>query len=231
MTGFDFFIILIGILLVVASFLFGEKISGDDKEENLKNSNSQLDEEKILSLQRMIESNMKGLSENAIQETEQQLNTITNEKIMAINDFANELLEKINQNHTEVVFLYNMLNEKEESLKKFMLHKDTVIVEKQPNNDTVSDTVSHTDSVSEANEKEQRKTKIEGINEEEAALLNSFSVSPDENTMLLGNQNVRRGNHNEEILRLHSQGMTITQIAKELHLGKGEVSFVVNLNQ
>lgn len=225
MTGFDFFIVLIGILLVVASFLFGEKISGDDKEENFKSSNSQLDEEKILSLQRMIETNMKGLSESAIQETEKQLNTITNEKIMAISDFANELLEKINQNQTEVVFLYNMLNEKEESLKKFMLNKDTVITENQSNNDTVLETKGK------ERDEQKEKSTIEGINEEEAALLSSFSISSDESTLSLGNDTVRRGNRNEEILQLHSQGMTITQIAKKLHLGKGEVSFVVNLNQ
>jgi len=36
-------------------------------------------------------------------------------------------------------------------------------------------------------------------------------------------------NNNQEIMRLYAQGKSITEIAKTLDLGKGEVSFVLNL--
>ena len=45
--------------------------------------------------------------------TEDQMNRLCNEKIMAIDEFSKQLLEKIENNHKEVVFMYNMLNEKE----------------------------------------------------------------------------------------------------------------------
>ena len=37
-------------------------------------------------------------------------------------------------------------------------------------------------------------------------------------------------NNNQEIMKLYAQGKSITEIAKTLDLGKGEVSFVINLN-
>ncbi len=52
--------------------------------------------------------------------TEEQMNRLCNEKIMAIDEFSGQLLGKIEQNQQEVVFMYNLLNEKKNEISKIM---------------------------------------------------------------------------------------------------------------
>ncbi len=44
--------------------------------------------------------------------TEERMNRLCNDKIMAVDEFSQQILEKIDANHQEVVFMYNMLSEK-----------------------------------------------------------------------------------------------------------------------
>lgn len=52
----------------------------------------------------------------SIERTERAMERVTNEKIMAINEYSDTVLEEINKNHKEVVFLYDMLNDKHDNL-------------------------------------------------------------------------------------------------------------------
>ncbi len=53
----------------------------------------------------------------AMEKTERSMERVTNEKIMAVNEYSDTVLEEINKNHQEVLFLYDMLNDKHENLK------------------------------------------------------------------------------------------------------------------
>lgn len=53
----------------------------------------------------------------AIEKTERSMERLTNEKIMAVNEYSDTVLDEINKNHKEVLFLYDMLNDKHENLK------------------------------------------------------------------------------------------------------------------
>lgn len=53
----------------------------------------------------------------AIEKTERSMERVANEKIMAVNEYSDTVLEEINKNHKEVLFLYDMLNDKHENLK------------------------------------------------------------------------------------------------------------------
>lgn len=53
----------------------------------------------------------------AMEKSERSMDRITNEKMMAVNEYSDTVLEQINKNHKEVVFLYDMLNDKHENLK------------------------------------------------------------------------------------------------------------------
>lgn len=55
-----------------------------------------------------------------LDKTEYKLDQMSNEKIMSLDDFSKEILEKIKNNHEEVVFLYNLSNEKEDTLKRLL---------------------------------------------------------------------------------------------------------------
>lgn len=56
--------------------------------------------------------------ENVVVETTNLLNRRSNEKIMEFDEFSSQLMAKINHNHDEVVFMYNMLTEKEKEWKE-----------------------------------------------------------------------------------------------------------------
>lgn len=54
----------------------------------------------------------------AMEKTERSMERVTNEKIMAVNEYSDTVLEEINKNHKEVLFLYDMLNDKHDNLKE-----------------------------------------------------------------------------------------------------------------
>ncbi|MDE6364901.1 MAG: helix-turn-helix domain-containing protein [Lachnospiraceae bacterium] len=62
--------------------------------------------------------------EYAVEKTERASERISNEKIMAINEYSETVLADINKSHQEVMFLYDMLNDKHNNLKETVKHVD-----------------------------------------------------------------------------------------------------------
>ncbi len=62
--------------------------------------------------------------EYAVEKTERASERISNEKIMAISEYSDTVLADINKSHQEVVFLYDMLNDKHNNLKETVKHVD-----------------------------------------------------------------------------------------------------------
>ena len=52
----------------------------------------------------------------SIEKTERAMERVANEKRMAVNEYSDTVLEEINKNHKEVTFLYDMLNDKHDTL-------------------------------------------------------------------------------------------------------------------
>ena len=75
------------------------------------------------------------LTEEEVDKFEEKLAHLSNEKIMAVTEFSDQILEKIDHNHNEVVFLYDMLNEKENEMKEFVqeIDKSKVVLEELAN--------------------------------------------------------------------------------------------------
>lgn len=55
--------------------------------------------------------------EYAMEKTERSLERLSNEKIMAVSDYSDTVMQEIHKNHEEVMFLYDMLNDKQANLK------------------------------------------------------------------------------------------------------------------
>ena len=62
---------------------------------------------------------LSAISEDKLGGFADKMSEIANDKMLAINDMSGQLMEKIEQNHKEVIFLYDMLNEKSDYLKDF----------------------------------------------------------------------------------------------------------------
>lgn len=121
----DIILVVVGLIIIVISFVISENDKDDEKEipvpvitkELLESSIDDLNEVIIKKFDRKFEERW----EETIADADDQMGQISNEKIMAVHDFSAEVLEKINQNHEDVIFLYKMLNDKEEELKQMAL--------------------------------------------------------------------------------------------------------------
>lgn len=54
--------------------------------------------------------------ENVKEQTEISLDKLSNQKMLEMNEYSDTILQEINRNHNEVMFLYDMLNEKKKEI-------------------------------------------------------------------------------------------------------------------
>lgn len=198
-------IILFSCFLVDKSPVQKEALSGDGKEL----PGPKLTEEEESKLRDKIDSIVTDAVQDTVNRTEDELSRMSNEKIIAVDDFSNQVIEKISQNHEEVVFLYNMLNEKENEIKKTISQIDDThekLKTGSQENKTEPETVpGNTGSVRNENALNQSKQVIKRV-----------PLEPGEN-------------NNQKILELYEQGNSIMEISKSLELGQGEVKLVIDL--
>lgn len=140
----EIILLIIGAGVFAASFILPEKKRKASEGEAGGLSQKQIKE--------MVEKELEGTREKisgiveetityGVEKTERSLDRLTNEKIMAVNEYSDTVLGEIHRNHEEVVFLYDMLNDKQKNL------KDTVIqVEKTAKavKETVKETAKET---------------------------------------------------------------------------------------
>lgn len=179
----------------------------------------------------------------SMEKTERAMERLANEKIMAVKEYSDLVLDNINKNHNEVVFLYDMLNDKHKNLVTTVGEAARAAKEIQ---ETVKAVEANTKESEEINAIEEAAG--ESANEAEAvefipispkkvelkhnvAVLEEAPVQettgqPDAEEMTAGEKS---SNNNEKILRLHKLGKSNTAIAKELGLGIGEVKLVIGL--
>lgn len=205
-----------GVVLIVGSFILSDKREkqSDSKEETgsmIKRSIMD-DIEERKRLENIVEQFLTAKKEEAVTDTDNELSRICNEKIMAVDEFSEQILEKIEENHKEVVFLYNMLNEKETELKALM-QKRIIIKEESIKKETVP-------------KENIKKERVKNRANQQAA-----TVKEKVKKLEQRKEEITVENNNPKILELYQQGKTVTEIAKILNQGQGEVKLVIDLYQ
>jgi hypothetical protein len=112
-----------------------------------------------------------------------------NDKILELNDYSNFIKKELNDKHKELLFLYQLINEKETNIKK--IAEDNLYKEETPKNKepiTIFDDLPLDESVD---------NKIK--------------------------------DQNNQILSLYKEGYNVTEIAKALNVGKGEIKLILDL--
>lgn len=124
----DVSLVVIGFIIVAISYFISEKIEdgkglseGSEALGQGREIWSKKDEKRVTE---QIEAITARKMEEAEEQADDELSKLSNEKIMAVDEFSNQILEKIEKNHKDVVFLYNMLNEKQEEIKKMITEAD-----------------------------------------------------------------------------------------------------------
>ena len=116
MIVLEIIMILIGLGAVIASF----RLSNDNKEND--GVKAEIDSEQI---DEKIREAVKKTEEEILNKADEKFSQISNDKIMGFNEYSNEIFDKIEKNHEETVFLYNMLTEKEKEIQNLIHSVDT----------------------------------------------------------------------------------------------------------
>lgn len=118
--------LIIGVGCIGASFFIKEKadINNHEKEKIVEEIRGRaLSEDSVKKVMARVEKGfsdkLSAISEDKLGGFADKMSEIANDKMLAINDMSGQLMEKIEQNHKEVIFLYDMLNEKSDYLKDF----------------------------------------------------------------------------------------------------------------
>lgn len=113
MTALEIVLLLIGIICVAVSFIFFMKLDGPESVQSVNVSLSDKQKEAIKGqISAVFKEQTDELTSNIEGSTRDALEHLSNEKIKELSEYSDTVLAEINKNHTEVMFLYDMLNEK-----------------------------------------------------------------------------------------------------------------------
>ena len=233
-------LLIAGVIIFTGSFflpLGGEKNTGIDQKA-AKEEIHGLVEEEMNNVRSKMQDKMEETSEDAIEKAERALERLTNEKIMAVNEYSDTVLQEIHKNHEEAMFLYDMLNSKHANIKDTVSKMDKAV--KAAENKTLENKTAENKAAAEKTATDKTATdktatdKTAGtVAEEKAAdASQTETLIQPENSPEIGfmGETVQEGqNNNEKILEMHKQGKSTVAIAKELGLGVGEVKLVIDL--
>lgn len=224
-------LIIIGIIIVIISFAKTSKESAASG--NV--SASDIDIEKIAGdiIRDKVDKEVDNVIDEKVEKFEIQIDKLSNEKIMALGDYSKTISDDTTKNHNEVLFLYNMLKDKETEVKTLMSDvenlkksvKNMPLAEEKPNEPDINEINL---VVSEKNQTEPEIPEEPSVVKEEAEV--EEIVIPEIKEIKSSKEaSETESNNNDRILKLYKEGKSNVQIAKELGLGVGEVRLVVDL--
>ena len=219
MTSVEITLIIVGIVFLLVSFLVQEKLSPKDIESITNLSENELKiivEKQLKNANDQVEDAITDVVEDKTETTKRALEKETNEKIMAIDEYSNTVLESMNKTHNEILFLYSMLNDKHTELTDLATQLQQFSEHMKNTENEVLENLALA-----AQDVRQKVNETKPIDENEAILasLGTDGQETDQDQI----------NHNDRILMLHQQGFSDVEIARELGLGLGEVKLVIGL--
>jgi len=115
MTGLEIALFVLAVVFIVISFFI--TANNEKVDNNMAKAANVPDTKELQALSVRIINDVNKQAETVLQESEESMEKLSNEKIMAIDEYSGQVVEKIETNHREVVFLYQLLQDKEEELK------------------------------------------------------------------------------------------------------------------
>lgn len=227
MTGLQLAMIMIGIVCLIGSFFVSEKLSKADLEEMKKMSDEEIKDiidSKMQEAASQIDERLQEKVDLATAQMERSGEKETNEKIMAISEYSDTVLSSMNKSHDEIVFLYDMLNEKQERVTELMKELTLMQSAVAQMEETLDDKLLKT-GVSMEEEAEVLQQENPDAIEPKQTLEEAFRTQVSSNDAGLDEE----PQQNEQILSLYREGMNEVDIAKQLGRGLGEIKLVLGL--
>ena len=238
-------LLILGIGAFVASFIIPEKKNNENAQEIDSEVIRQLIEKEIEAAKERVKEVVDETLEYAVEKTERASERISNEKIMAISEYSDTVLESMNKTHNEIMFLYSMLNDKQADITELVTTIQNLSQKLKAEPVTNKRTMPAVKSGMPSLEMEtvERVPRVEKVRREMKLPTAGNPVIPTDdlqNVMLEQMQPKKKevpqqsvepvtGNQNVRILQLHRAGKSDVAIAKELNCGLGEVRLVLGL--
>lgn len=217
MTALEIGLLLIGVICVAVSFIFFIKVDGQDKARNINVELSDRQKNDIKSQITAVFSEQTDVLAQTVEDrTRDDLERLSNQKIKEFAEYSDTVLGEINKSHNEVMFLYDMLNEKNKEV-----------------HNTIRDMQKAVKQSAEADVPEAGSQKPEAY-PHEPVLSAAGEPDIDAAKVVLSEENVSgiqdsTDSKRDAVLRLHKQGKSEIEIAKTLGIGVGEVKLVIDL--
>lgn len=118
MSPMEIALLVVGVIIFVISFLMPEvPMKKSDREIAAEKEEARrLVEQEVDTMRLRVGEATSETVGYAVDKAERSLEKVSNEKIMAVGEYAGTVLEEINKNHQEVMFLYDMLKDKQTDL-------------------------------------------------------------------------------------------------------------------
>lgn len=131
MSPMEIALLVIGVIIFVISFVMPEvPMKKSDKEIAAEKEEARrLVEQEVDTMRLRVGEATNETVGFAVDKAERSLEKVSNEKIMAVGEYAETVLEEINKNHQEVMFLYDMLKDKQTDLNNTIREADAAVKE------------------------------------------------------------------------------------------------------
>ena len=255
MTGYEILLLLCGAAFLIASYFLGnhkgELLEIDTSEEikKIKEAAVYQENEVRQNVQRLLED----VKNDTLEHAEDMLGRVANEKIMAVDEFSNQVLEKIENNNQEVIFLYDMLQKKEEEMKLTMQKMEQTRRENKELFDRLEELKKAKARVNSRNAAQAAvkqsahtadgmdvnrtpKSQAEGV---PASKTEKLQDQPDEahSADLISEseaeqeaeEGISTKERRDRVLAMSAEHKSIREISKELSMGQGEVKLIIDL--
>lgn len=247
MEAVEIIMLLCGIAFLVLSFFVGHEKTSQHQEVADADLFSA---EKVSEIKKNLEASIEETADDLLEDAKNKLASASNETIISVDDFSRQTLERINHNHEEVVFMYNMLQNKEEELKKSLEDIRKACDELEKKKDAIKNDSLLVVPGESGIEIARKKAATKSVQEKQSDQKNVEKKSTKNSTRRTGKDSVTQkqtsanvilpdtlgetseiteDNKTAKILELYQNKKSVLEISKTLGLGQGEVKLVIDL--
>lgn len=233
MTAIEVALLLIGVVFILGSFFVMEKLSPTELSRVAELSEDEL----RMVMDRELESAGAKISDMADQAVDLSMDQIqrrlekdTNEKIMAISEYSDSVMEKLQKFNNEVTFLYSMLGDKHAELNESMSQLNELVLSCQA---AKAQTAALQQQYQELQTRPMQPA--EPTETEKSMDTSEYHRQPEgtddqpEMEPVEAAEEERSVDVKEQILERYRAGEELKDIARDLGLGFGEVKLIVEL--
>lgn len=245
----EIILIVVGVIFLIGSCFVQEKLSEKDVEQISKLSEEEIRiilEKKIGGAKVQIDEAIGNAIEFSKEETRREMEKESNEKIMAIDEYSDTVLEAMNKTHNEIMFLYSMLNDKQNDITELVNTIQSLSKKLKTEPETPKRTVAPlpVNSMTNVTSNKVQQPSVKNVPKTRVSQPHVATPTSNNEQMLdqmmnqiqngasepqISQEKTLNGNQNVRILQLHRSGMSDVAIAKELNCGLGEVRLVLGL--